>query len=41
MGSYRYRFANRQERRATGAFRQRTRLGEYLPAVEASWLVEH
>jgi hypothetical protein len=36
---YRYRFADRQERRA-GAFWQRARVGEYLPAVEASSLVE-
>jgi lipase maturation factor len=37
---YRYRFADPQERKATGAYWKRTRLGEYLPAVEASSLVE-
>jgi hypothetical protein len=33
---YRYRFADRRERKATGAYWQRTRLGEYLPAVGVS-----
>jgi Lipase maturation factor len=37
---YRYLFADRRERKTTGAYWQRTRLGEYLPPVEVSSLDE-
>jgi hypothetical protein len=33
---YRYRFADPRERAATGAFWQRTKVGEYMPPVESS-----